>query len=194
MFGTYIILNLFVAILLSQMGSEESAKEYQREQLTNYAKQMFEREEPEESQVQRLVMMVERQRYLRQRKDKKSKWKRHRDTLKIEGKSLGCFAPTNRFRIWCHTLVHWSFFEALIDLLILINCVFLAMESPAASEKRGDMFTIADILFTAIFLLEFFLKVVALGAFKQPFRSKRKWKRITDDEKLVEWTGLLRAR
>ena len=50
-FGTYVILNLFVAILLSQMGSEESVKHYQRESLIKYAKEMFEMEEPEESQV-----------------------------------------------------------------------------------------------------------------------------------------------
>ena len=133
-------------------------------------------------------MKIERQRYLLQRKDRQSKWKQRRDKMKIEGKSLGIFEPTNWFRIWCHRFVKWTFFDVIIDSFIILNCVFLAMESPAASQVLGNMFTVADIFFTTIFLLEFMLKVVALGAFKHPFRSKRQWKKITDDDELLEWT------
>ena len=155
-----------------------------------YSKKMTRYGVDEADQVNRLVMKIERQRYLLQRIDKKSKWKHRRDKMKIEGKALGIFEPTNRFRIWCHKFIHWTAFEVVIDSFIILNCVFLAMESPAASEKYQNMFTVADIFFTTIFLLEFFLKVVALGAFKIPFRSKRQWKKITDDDALLEWTGL----
>ena len=187
-FGNFVILNLFVAILLSKLGSESASTESLRDDLIKYSQKMFKYDVDEEEQVTRLVMKIERKKYLRQRGDKKSHWKHNRDKYKMQGKSLGIFEPTNKFRILCHRIVHWKWFEITIDTLIILNCVFLALESPANQKRWEDTFTIADWIFTTLFVLEFVLKVIALGAMKQPFRAKRQWKRISNDDELLQWT------
>ena len=106
-FGTFVILNLFVAILLSKMSSAESEQNFILDELTKYSFKMFEHDVSTVEQVDRLVMSVERKKYVAQFKDKRSKWKHHRDKKQMEGKSLGLFLPTNRFRIFCHKVVHW---------------------------------------------------------------------------------------
>eukprot|EP01083_Nonionella_stella_P297578 1010454_1 len=77
-FGTFVILNLFVAILLSKMGSNESVEDFMLDGLEKYSKQMFQHDVSEEDQVDRLVMSIERKKYIAQFKDKRSKWKHHR--------------------------------------------------------------------------------------------------------------------
>merc|ERR1712228_76163 len=130
------------------MGSEESDEEFMLDGLIKYSKKMFEHDILPQEQVDRLVMSIERKKYIAQFKDKRSKWKHFRkingENLKIQGKSFGIFDPENKFRMFCHKIVHWKWFEISIDVLILVNCVFLALESPEQHEKNQQMFFVAD--------------------------------------------------
>ena len=89
-------------------------------------------------------------------------------TKRITGKSLGCIRPDNSVRVALHKLQASDTFEWTINILILINCIFLAFNGPHV--KEGSDLEIAlfavDIIFTVIFFLEMCVKMFALGIFK----------------------------
>jgi Ion transport protein len=56
-------------------------------------------------------------------------------------------------------------FNYLISAVILLNLIFLLMQTPTNNPKTGNMevVKILDILCTAVFILEGALKIIALG-------------------------------
>jgi hypothetical protein len=80
--------------------------------------------------------------------------------------SLFIFAPTNPVRVVIYNLQKHKFFEAVVIVLILANCVFLALDRPLEPDPSYQM--PVDIFFTAAFTLEMLLKWVALGVFAHP--------------------------
>jgi len=83
----------------------------------------------------------------------------------LRGDSLGVFGPTNVFRVGCQYIVEQSWFENLILFFIVISSVSLALDEPTLDPnsdlKRG--LEIMEFIFIAIFTLELVLKVVVHG-------------------------------
>lgn len=72
----------------------------------------------------------------------------------------------NKFRQACIWLAHAKTFEAFILLVILMNCVTLAMTSPRDQfddTTLGVGLAKVEYFFTAVFTLEMVLKIVAMG-------------------------------
>lgn len=68
--------------------------------------------------------------------------------------SLYLFSPRNRIRRFVLFLITHQYFELIILLTILTNCVFLAMSNPPDE---------AEFVFAAIYTLEMFLKIIGRG-------------------------------
>lgn len=68
--------------------------------------------------------------------------------------SLYLFSPRNRIRRFVLFLITHQYFELLILLTILTNCVFLAMSNPP---------DVAEYVFAAIYTAEMFLKIIGRG-------------------------------
>ncbi|KYN07935.1 Voltage-dependent T-type calcium channel subunit alpha-1G [Cyphomyrmex costatus] len=77
--------------------------------------------------------------------------------------SLYLFPPNNRFRILCQWLVDQKWFDNVVLLFIGLNCITLAMERPnIPPDSRERIFlSTANYIFTAVFAIEMFIKVVA---------------------------------
>nr|XP_022916967.1 voltage-dependent T-type calcium channel subunit alpha-1G-like isoform X2 [Onthophagus taurus] len=79
--------------------------------------------------------------------------------------SLYIFPPNNRFRKLCVWLVYQKWFDNVVLLFIAMNCITLAMERPNIPPDSTERFFLksTNYLFTVVFTLEMFLKVVASG-------------------------------
>ena len=55
--------------------------------------------------------------------------------VELEGKALGLFSPTHKFRVVCSTITQHWFFQLVILLLIVTTSLFLATESPLNDPK-----------------------------------------------------------
>ena len=82
-------------------------------------------------------------------------------------KSLGVFAKTNKFRVFCHKIVDDKQFEYLIMSFILLSSFTMVFESPKAMENATTATSLeaVDVLFTVIFALEMCAKIVAYGLY-----------------------------
>ncbi|XP_024084180.1 voltage-dependent T-type calcium channel subunit alpha-1H isoform X4 [Cimex lectularius] len=84
-----------------------------------------------------------------------------------EDYALYIFPPDNSFRLMCKTFVEQKWFDNVVLFFIALNCITLAMERPNIppySKERLFLAT-ANYVFTAVFSLEMFVKVVATGMF-----------------------------
>lgn len=84
--------------------------------------------------------------------------------FRLEYKSLYIFDPENRLRKWCHKITLNRWFDRFILFCILSSSVLLAVEDYVdPNAPRNDVIWYFDVVFTAIFLAEMFLKIVSLG-------------------------------
>jgi hypothetical protein len=69
-----------------------------------------------------------------------------------------------RFRIMCKKLVEKKWFDNVILLFIALNCITLAMERPNIPPNSTEriFLSTANYIFTVVFALEMFVKVVYL--------------------------------
>eukprot|EP00755_Sulcionema_specki_P002765 Sspe_Gene.27001::Locus_11437_Transcript_3_5_Confidence_0.286_Length_6396::g.27001::m.27001 len=84
------------------------------------------------------------------------------------GNSLCLFGPKNEFRILVYRLVKHKKFDAFILLCILVSSLLMAIENPRNDQGGTDLglfLHIGNILFTAIFVVEMCLKLIAFGLF-----------------------------
>ncbi|XP_062529385.1 voltage-dependent T-type calcium channel subunit alpha-1G isoform X1 [Bombyx mori] len=81
--------------------------------------------------------------------------------------SLYIFAPENKMRRFCVWIVTRSWFDNIVLLFIALNCITLAMERPniPPDSKERQFLSSANYVFTAVFAIEMFIKVVASGMF-----------------------------
>ncbi|XP_015590684.1 voltage-dependent T-type calcium channel subunit alpha-1G isoform X2 [Cephus cinctus] len=79
--------------------------------------------------------------------------------------SLYLFPPNNRFRVLCRWFVDQKWFDNVVLLFIGLNCITLAMERPnIPPDSRERLFlATANYIFTGVFAVEMFVKVVASG-------------------------------
>ncbi|XP_041563972.1 voltage-dependent T-type calcium channel subunit alpha-1G isoform X4 [Drosophila elegans] len=91
-------------------------------------------------------------------------------TTEREDYSLYIFPEDNRFRQICTWFVNQKWFDNVVLLFIALNCITLAMERPnipPSSTERLFLAT-ANYVFTVVFSVEMFIKVVATGMFYGP--------------------------
>ncbi|XP_060696517.1 voltage-dependent T-type calcium channel subunit alpha-1H [Hemiscyllium ocellatum] len=81
--------------------------------------------------------------------------------------ALYLFAPQNRFRIMCQKIIAHKMFDHVVLVFIFLNCITIALERPEIDPNSTErMFlSVSNHIFTAIFVVEMALKVVALGFF-----------------------------
>ncbi|XP_064071851.1 voltage-dependent T-type calcium channel subunit alpha-1G-like isoform X2 [Vanessa tameamea] len=84
-----------------------------------------------------------------------------------EDYSLYIFAPNNKIRRLCTWMVTRSWFDNIVLLFIALNCITLAMERPniPPDSKERSFLSSANYVFTVVFAVEMFIKVVASGMF-----------------------------
>nr|XP_034187863.1 voltage-dependent T-type calcium channel subunit alpha-1G isoform X2 [Osmia lignaria] len=81
--------------------------------------------------------------------------------------SLYLFPPNNRFRVLCRWFVDQRWFDNVVLFFIGLNCITLAMERPNIPPDSGERLFLAtaNYIFTGVFAIEMFIKVVASGMF-----------------------------
>ncbi|XP_072230270.1 voltage-dependent T-type calcium channel subunit alpha-1G isoform X3 [Leuresthes tenuis] len=93
---------------------------------------------------------------------KQPEWCRQRDTW-----SLYLFPPESRFRIVCNKIINHKMFDHIVLVIIFLNCITIAMERPRIDPTSAEriFLTLSNYIFTAIFVTEMTVKIVALGWF-----------------------------
>uniref|UniRef100_A0A8C4SBJ3 Voltage-dependent T-type calcium channel subunit alpha-1H n=1 Tax=Erpetoichthys calabaricus TaxID=27687 RepID=A0A8C4SBJ3_ERPCA len=81
--------------------------------------------------------------------------------------ALYMFSPQNEFRILCQKVIAHKMFDHIVLVFIFLNCIAIALERPEIDPHSTErMFlTVSNYIFTAIFVAEMTVKVVALGFF-----------------------------
>jgi len=179
-FGTFVLLNLFIAILLHNLsdGGHEGVMSEFAEQLALQLR----KEDPDETkekihQVKVIIQELEFEDNDTNYTKLYRIWKRatHNKIVMI-GKSFGLFDAENYFRGIVNHIIHTKFFQIGIDTCIFVNCITLAMETP--NNKDEDYFVYLDYAFTTIFVIEMVMKMIAKGVFEYPFFDDHDWTKI----------------
>ncbi|XP_055360274.1 voltage-dependent T-type calcium channel subunit alpha-1G isoform X4 [Betta splendens] len=91
---------------------------------------------------------------------KQPEWCRQRGTW-----SLYLFPPESRFRILCNKIITHKMFDHVVLVIIFLNCITIAMERPRIDPTSAEriFLTVSNYIFTAIFVAEMTVKIVALG-------------------------------
>ncbi|CAL8262717.1 unnamed protein product [Arctogadus glacialis] len=108
-------------------------------------------EEAAAGRVSRLFGWLER---------KQPEWCRQRASWAIY-----IFPPENRFRIVCNRIIGHKMFDHIVLAIIFLNCITIAMERPRIEPASAEriILTLSNYIFTAIFVTEMTVKIVALG-------------------------------
>ncbi|XP_052427023.1 voltage-dependent T-type calcium channel subunit alpha-1G isoform X3 [Carassius gibelio] len=79
--------------------------------------------------------------------------------------SLYLFPPQSRFRVTCNKIITHKMFDHVVLVIIFLNCITIAMERPRIDPSSAEriFLTLSNYIFTAIFVTEMTIKVVALG-------------------------------
>jgi len=183
-FGGFIVLTMFIAILLSRMGDEDEEK-WDLEYSVQVAKELNNAREDYiiEYKIKFITDRLRRRKFRSKVSHESKRWKSARAKYALIGKSFGIWDKDSPIRKLVHTAVRNPYFEGTIDFLILVNCGFLAYENKEERRKHGDFFRACDWAFTTIFLIEMLLKFFALGVFPNAFWKKYTWTKNYDIEK-----------
>ncbi|XP_053153945.1 voltage-dependent T-type calcium channel subunit alpha-1G isoform X2 [Hemicordylus capensis] len=87
-------------------------------------------------------------------------WCKERDSW-----SVYIFAPQSKCRLICNKIITHKMFDHVVLVIIFLNCITIAMERPKIEPHSAEriFLTLSNYIFTAIFLAEMTIKVVALG-------------------------------
>ena len=109
-------------------------------------------------------------------KSRKAKAQKELEQAAEDEKPRPCWraATAWEFRAWpwCAGIINNSEFGPAIIGVILINSAFMAAPHQGQSDTFSDVLEYADVVFTAIFMLEFLLKLTGLGGFKMYFADR----------------------
>ncbi|XP_067224756.1 voltage-dependent T-type calcium channel subunit alpha-1G isoform X6 [Chanodichthys erythropterus] len=92
--------------------------------------------------------------------------------------SLYLFPPQSRFRMTCKKIISHKMFDHVVLVIIFLNCITIAMERPRIDPSSAEriFLTLSNYIFTAIFVTEMTIKVVALGwCFGEKTYLKSSW-------------------
>ncbi|XP_047673622.1 voltage-dependent T-type calcium channel subunit alpha-1G isoform X8 [Tachysurus fulvidraco] len=104
---------------------------------------------------------------------KQPEWCRQRNTW-----SLYLFPPESRIRVSCNKFITHKMFDHVVLVIIFLNCITIAMERPKIEARSPEriFLTVSNYIFTAIFVTEMTIKVVALGwCFGEKTYLKSSW-------------------
>ncbi|CAD8151145.1 unnamed protein product [Paramecium pentaurelia] len=91
----------------------------------------------------------------------------HGKLLTYTRKSLNLFDAENKIRLWAIWMIEWIWFDRFIITVILLNSILLATQDYSwrenNSEAPSNWTDSLEYLFTAIFIIEFLLKIIAMG-------------------------------
>uniref|UniRef100_A0A8C6Y8A3 Calcium voltage-gated channel subunit alpha1 H n=1 Tax=Naja naja TaxID=35670 RepID=A0A8C6Y8A3_NAJNA len=81
--------------------------------------------------------------------------------------SLYLFSPQNRLRANCQKVIAHKMFDHVVLVFIFLNCITIALERPDIDPNSTEriFLSVSNYIFTAIFVAEMMVKVVALGFF-----------------------------
>uniref|UniRef100_A0A674JGJ6 Calcium voltage-gated channel subunit alpha1 H n=1 Tax=Terrapene triunguis TaxID=2587831 RepID=A0A674JGJ6_9SAUR len=81
--------------------------------------------------------------------------------------SLYLFSPQNRIRAMCQKVIAHKMFDHVVLVFIFLNCITIALERPDIDPHSTEriFLSVSNYIFTAIFVAEMMVKVVALGFF-----------------------------
>ncbi|XP_063171076.1 voltage-dependent T-type calcium channel subunit alpha-1H [Candoia aspera] len=81
--------------------------------------------------------------------------------------SLYVFSPQNRLRANCQKVIAHKMFDHVVLVFIFLNCITIALERPDIDPNSTEriFLSVSNYIFTAIFVAEMMVKVVALGFF-----------------------------
>nr|XP_049615690.1 voltage-dependent T-type calcium channel subunit alpha-1G isoform X15 [Syngnathus scovelli] len=117
-------------------------------------------ENAEEENAEEDVHLGRLARLFRWLEKKQPEWCRQRDTW-----SLYLFSPESRFRFACKKIINHKMFDHVVLVIIFLNCITIAMERPRIDPTSAEriFLTLSNYIFTAIFVTEMTVKIVALG-------------------------------
>ncbi|XP_048586594.1 sodium channel protein 60E isoform X3 [Nematostella vectensis] len=78
--------------------------------------------------------------------------------------SLLCLGPVHPLRMFCILLITHPYFEIIVTLVILVNCIILGLNDPPEE---------AEYIFTAIYTLEMICKIISRGFVKDSYAYLR---------------------
>jgi hypothetical protein len=151
--GSFLIMNIFIGMVLSAFGEED--EEVPGEEAAP------KEEPPMPKSKSKTNLLVEKP------------WPQEH--------ALCLFGPRNGIRRSCEALVSHKLFEQFILLVILASSVSLAMDSPLLdpSSATAALLTSTNYIFTAIFVAEMLLKIIAYGfAFTERAYLKEGWNQL----------------
>jgi len=171
LFGAYIIMNLFVAILLERFENQDENEVLLNDRKDKAFNCLRQGKIPEEVKEILLTCYRTDQAIMDEKKKKamhemEMRRKMFIDVSVPETDALCIFSPDNPVRLVCVRIIHHPWFEPFIILLILINCGFLAYENPYITESDIKILIVADHVFAILFFIEMVLKLIALGGWK----------------------------
>ncbi|GMH60361.1 hypothetical protein TrRE_jg11189 [Triparma retinervis] len=167
-FGMFIVMTLFLAILLNNFGTDDEEEE-EEEQLD---------EEGQKALEQALTETARREKKkgspaahtLPKKKSKIKNANVEPSYYPIEGSSLMIFGPENLLRTKVTAAVAHPYFDQVVLVLIIISSITLAIDDPLG-DPNGSQATVLkalDLLFTVLFILEMALKIISMGFVFQP--------------------------
>ncbi|XP_066546296.1 voltage-dependent T-type calcium channel subunit alpha-1H [Amia ocellicauda] len=79
--------------------------------------------------------------------------------------ALYLFSPQNQFRMMCQKVIAHKMFDHVVLVFIFLNCITIALERPDIQPYSTErvFLSVSNYIFTAIFIAEMTVKVVALG-------------------------------
>ena len=109
----------------------------------------------------------------------------------LQHRAVWCISGCNPIRMWLYRFTSSKYFESFILILILSNCIVLAIDDPTRSEEEPWV-TIAELAFTSAFTVELVLKVVARGfALHEGSYLRSDWNKLDFMLVLLTWLGFL---
>ncbi|XP_048351510.1 voltage-dependent T-type calcium channel subunit alpha-1H isoform X1 [Sphaerodactylus townsendi] len=81
--------------------------------------------------------------------------------------ALYLFSPQNRLRATCQKVIAHKMFDHVVLVFIFLNCITIALERPDIDPNSTEriFLSVSNYIFTAIFVVEMMVKVIALGFF-----------------------------
>jgi len=183
MLGMYIILSLFIAILLRRF-SEQDDSAFDAEDLSIFVLKLRQQQMKASlaegkvhgnngiiaaAALRAQVLQVQRAQVRKQQKAEHNR----KVPEGMTGYSCGLSPPDAPLRVFLFRMVSSSVFEVVIFGLIILNCVFLALDRPTLDSTSGLAKAIRgmDFFFAFVFLLEMLAKIVAHGLWHQDGRG-----------------------
>ena len=173
-FISYMVLALFVAIVRASFGKMKIAKLAEETVACEKQKAYSAKNRPRS----RPSVVVPHCSYKRLGGRVATSFKKiRRRTATMHYKVAFIFPPDGTVVRHCTQIIYHSAFEAIISVCILANTVFLALEYHGMSSYHAAVLAAAETVFTLIFTIEMFLKIIGLRGLL-PYLKASTWNKF----------------